>query len=66
MLGHNRRQWISNKLSFNLMFLVIWEPSLKQLGRFASLDYNIYLVVDPTPVDVDHAEHRMGPQNSLM
>ena len=30
---------------------------LKQLGRYASLNYNIYIVADPTPVDVDHAAH---------
>ena len=26
---------------------------LKQLGRYASLNHNIYIAADPTPVDVD-------------
>ena len=30
---------------------------LKQLRRFASLNHNIYIVSDPTPVDVDHDAH---------
>ena len=28
---------------------------LKQLGRFASLNHNIYITTDPTTVGVDHA-----------
>ena len=32
----------------------------KQLGRYASLKHNIYIAVDPTPVDVDHAAHACG------
>ena len=31
---------------------------LKQLGRFASLNHNIYIEEDPTHVDVDHAAHK--------
>ena len=27
------------------------------LGRFASLNHNIYILVDPSPVDIDHAVH---------
>ena len=30
---------------------------LKHLGRFALLNHNIYIAVDPTRVDVDHAAH---------
>ena len=30
---------------------------LKQLGRYAPLNYNITIVADPTLVDVDHAAH---------
>ena len=30
---------------------------LKQLGRYASLNHNIYIAADPTPVDIDHAAH---------
>ena len=31
--------------------------SLKQLGRYASLNTNIYIIADPTPVDIGHAAH---------
>ena len=31
------------------------------MGRFASLNHNIYIAACPTPVDVDHAEHAGGP-----
>ena len=31
--------------------------TLKQLGCFASLNQNIYIAADPTPVDNDHAAH---------
>ena len=30
---------------------------LKRLGRYASLNHNIYNVEDSTPVDLDHAAH---------
>ena len=30
---------------------------LKQLGRYASLNRNIYIAADPTSVDVDHDAH---------
>ena len=32
----------------------------KQLGRFASLNLNIYNAVDHAPVDFDHAAHAGG------
>ena len=35
---------------------------LKQLARSASLNYNIYIATDPTPVVIDHAAHAVGPQ----
>ena len=28
-----------------------------QLGRYDLLNNNIYIVADPTPMDVDHATH---------
>ena len=31
--------------------------TLKQQGRFDSLNHNIYIVADPISVDVDHAAH---------
>ena len=34
---------------------------LKQLSRFASLKHNIYIVADPTPVDVDYAAYACEP-----
>ena len=27
------------------------------MGRYASLNHNIYIAVDPTTVDVEHAAH---------
>ena len=30
---------------------------LKQLGRYDSLNHNIYFVADPTPMDVHNNEH---------
>ena len=30
---------------------------LKEVGRYVSLYQNIYVTIDPTPVDVDHAAH---------
>ena len=27
------------------------------MGRYASLNYTIYIAADPTPVDFDHAAH---------
>ena len=38
------------------MFIVLIS-SLKQLGRLAFLNHNIYTAAEPTPVDVDHAAH---------
>ena len=33
----------------------------KELGRFASLNNNIYIAADPTPVDIDHSALAGGP-----
>ena len=35
--------------------------TLKQFGWLASLNHNIYIATDPTPLDVDHAAHAGGP-----
>ena len=34
-----------------------WSITLKQLGDYASQDYTIYNIADPTPVDVRHAAY---------
>ena len=34
-----------------------YPDGLKQMDRHASLNHNIYIAADPTPVDVDHAAH---------
>ena len=36
------------------------EQTLKWVGIYASLNQNIYVTVDPTPVDIDHAAHKCG------
>ena len=33
---------------------------LKQLGRYASRNHNIYTAADLTPVDINHAAHADG------
>ena len=39
--------------------------TLKQLGRLASLNHNIYIVADPHPVDVDNAAHAICTQRIM-
>ena len=36
-------------------------PLKTQSSRFVSLNHNIYIAADPTPVDLDHAAHAGGP-----
>ena len=64
MLGLRLRRWpnITPTLVQRLVFAGDWQWKsnkiiLKQLGRFVSLNRNIYIAAGPTIVDVDHAAH---------
>ena len=52
----NNSKYISRR------FFTLYEVvGLKQWGCSASLNHNFYIATDPTPVEVDHAAHPVGP-----
>ena len=41
----------------SVILIMITSNLLKQPGRYVSLNHNIYIAADPTPVEVDQAAH---------
>ena len=60
MLGLFHHKYIVNLLIIYYFFdsyVSLLLTIIKQMDCYASLNHNIYIVADATPVDVDHAAH---------
>ena len=56
--GQGLLEWIQWNNTFLLLLVASY---LKQLGHFALQKQNIYILADPTRVDIDHAGQEGGP-----
>ena len=63
MYSHTHTNFVNRLFFFHLIAYkdLLREDKLKQIDRFVTVNYNIYIVDGPTHVGGDHATHACGP-----